>query len=300
MAAPRIGLALGSGIARGWAHIGVLRGLAAAGIVPQAVAGTSMGALVGGAALAGRLDSLEAFARRLTRLRVMSYLDLRLGRPGVIAGERLLETLDAELGDLAIEDLPLPFAAVATDLASGEEVWLRRGRLVEALRASFSLPGIFAPARIEGRWLVDGAMVDPVPVAACRALGAELVIAVDLQADLQGRNRAAGGRLRAAGLDLLAELPSGARAALLGLAGRSADRPSLLGVMAQSLAIAAAQLSRSRRADDPADLLVAPRLGRVGLLDFHRAAEAIAEGQAATERALPALLARLEEAGAPA
>jgi NTE family protein len=300
MAAPRIGFALGSGIARGWAHIGVLRALAAAGIAPAVIAGTSMGALVGGAALAGRLDGLESFARRLTLLRVMSYLDLQLGRPGVIAGERLLETLDAQLGGLAVEDLPLPFAAIATDLATGEEIWLRRGRLLDALRASFSLPGILPPARIEGRWLVDGAMVNPVPVAACRALGADLVVAVDLQSDLAGRSRGAGSRLRARGLDLLAELPGGARAVLLDLAGRHVDRPSLLGVMAQSLAIAAARLSRSQRGDAPADLLISPRLGHVGLLEFHRAAEAIAEGRAAAERALPDLVARLEEAHAPA
>ena len=184
---PMIGVALGGGAARGLAHIGVIRALIAKGLRPQIVAGTSIGAVVGACHAAGRLDSFEDWARRLTRSRVISYLDLSLGGSGLIGGGRLASRLDRELGDLTIDDLSARFAAIATEIGTGHEIWLTRGRLVEALRASYALPGIFAPVRIGGRWLMDGALVNPVPVSAARALGARLVIAVNLNADLFGR-----------------------------------------------------------------------------------------------------------------
>ena len=297
MARPRIGLALGSGIARGWAHIGVIRGLAEAGIEPDLICGTSIGALVGGVQLAGKLDALEAWARQLTTLRMISYLDFQLGHGGMIGGHRLTRTMNDHLGDLAIEALPLPFVALATDLVTGHEVWLRQGPLVDALRASFSLPGLFAPVRTDDRWLVDGAMVNPLPVSVCRAMGAQLVIAVNLHADLIGRNPWPGtGVPRAAGFDLLNELPADAPAregalegALRHIFGRAPDRPSLFGVMVQSLNIMQDRITRSRMAGEPPDVAINPRLGHLGLLEFHRADEAIAEGRKAAERALPEL-----------
>ena len=297
MRRPRIGLALGSGIARGWAHIGVLRGLAEAGIEPDLICGTSIGALVGGVQLAGKLDVLEDWARGLTTLKMISYLDFQLGQGGMIGGHRLARTLADHLGDLAIEALPLPFVALATDLVTGHEVWLSRGRLVDALRASFSLPGLFAPVRSDERWLVDGAMVNPLPVSVCRALGAQLVIAVNLHADLIGRNCGPGtGVPRAAGPDLAGELPAEAagrggliEGALRHVFGRAPDRPSLFGVMVQSLNIMQDRITRSRMAGEPPDVAINPRLGHLGLLDFHRAEEAIAEGRRAVERALPEL-----------
>jgi len=297
MARPRIGLALGSGIARGWAHIGVIRGLAEAGIEPELICGTSIGALVGGVQLAGKLDALEAWARQLTALRIISYLDFQLGQGGMIGGHRLTRAMADHLGDLAIEALPLPFVALATDLVTGHEVWLRQGRLIDALRASFSLPGLFAPVRVDDRWLVDGAMVNPLPVSVCRAMGAQLVIAVNLHADLIGRNRWPGtGVPRAAGFDLLSELPEDApgrgglvEGALRHIFGRAPDRPSLFGVMVQSLNIMQDRITRSRMAGEPPDVAINPRLGHLGLLEFHRADEAIAEGRKAVERALPEL-----------
>jgi len=296
---PRIGLALGSGAARGWAHIGVIRALEAAGVKPDVICGTSIGALVGGVHLAGKLDVLEQWARDLTRLKVMSYLDFQMARGGLISGNRLTENIARHLGDLRIEDLPSPFATIVTDLASGHEVWIRDGNLVEALRISISLPGIFAPARRDGRWLVDGALINPVPVSVCRALGAHIVIAVNLHSDLIGRARSPNADLqREGGIDLQAELAAMEAATgrtsrftsiLQRVFGRSGDVPSMFAVMVQSLNIMLDRVARSRLAGEPPDVLVLPRLGHVGLLEFERADEAITEGMNAVNRALPDL-----------
>ena len=184
---PSIGLALGGGAARGFAHIGVLRVLAANGIVPDVIVGTSIGAVVGGTYAASQLDSLETWARGLTVRNILSYLDVSFSGSGLIGGDHLARQLKEALGDVRIESLPHRFAAIATEFNTGHEIWLTRGRLVDALRASYALPGIFPPVRIGGRWLVDGALVNPVPVSAARALGARVVIAVNLNADLFGR-----------------------------------------------------------------------------------------------------------------
>lgn len=293
---PRIGLALGSGAARGWAHIGVLRALADAGIQPEIVCGTSIGALVGGVYLSGKLDTLEDWARALTKLRMITQLDFKMAGGGMIAGRRLMNILDRNLGETTIESLPLPFTCVATDLLTGHEVWLGDGRLTDALRASFSLPGLFAPVRQDGRWLIDGALVNPLPVSVCRALGAQLVIAVNLHADLIGRARAPESNLpRIAGFDLVEELPSqrrqnnGFTTMLQQVFGREAGAPSLFGVMVQSLNIMQDRITRSRLAGEPPDVAINPRVGHVGLLEFHRAAELIDEGRGATERLIPEL-----------
>src|SRR5919109_2116573 len=181
---PTIGLALGGGAARGFAHIGIIRTLAAKGLKPDVICGTSIGALAGAALATDRLDVFEAWARSLSKRRVLGYLDVSLGGSGLISGARLAARLDLALGDIAIEDLPVRFAAIATEIGTGHEIWLTRGRLADAVRASYTLPGVFAPARVGGRWLVDGALVNPVPVAATRALGARLVVAVNLNAEL--------------------------------------------------------------------------------------------------------------------
>jgi NTE family protein len=287
---------LGSGAARGWAHIGVLRALADAGIQPEIVCGTSIGALVGGVYLSGKLDTLEDWARALTKLRMITQLDFKMAGGGMIAGRRLMNILDRNLGETTIESLPLPFTCVATDLLTGHEVWLGDGRLTDALRASFSLPGLFAPVRQDGRWLIDGALVNPLPVSVCRALGAQLVIAVNLHADLIGRARAPESNLpRIAGFDLVEELPSqrrqnnGFTTMLQQVFGREAGAPSLFGVMVQSLNIMQDRITRSRLAGEPPDVAINPRVGHVGLLEFHRAAELIDEGRGATERLIPEL-----------
>lgn len=293
MKPPRIGLALGGGVARGWAHIGVLRALERAGIRPDIVCGTSIGALVGAVHLAGKLDVLEAWARSLSRLKIVTYLDFRVAGGGMIGGNRLMGAMRQHLGNVAIEDLPVPYTCVATDLVTGHEVWLRSGNLVDALRASISLPGVFSPVELNERWLIDGALVNPLPVSVCRAMGAQMVVAVNLNADLIGRTRAPGQRIpRAAGFDLLNELPIAGQAAPHGLGGwlksvfgREHDAPSLFGVMVQSLNILQDRVTRSRLAGDPPDVSITPRLGHIGLLEFDRADEVIAEGEAAVERA---------------
>ena len=184
---PRIGLALGGGSARGWAHIGIIRELTDAGIAFDVIAGTSIGAVVGACHAAGKLDALETFARGLTRRRVFGLMDLSLSGSSLISGLRLKRRLDRDLGGLSVESLPIPFAAIATELGSGREIRLSHGDLVEAIRASYALPGIFEPLRVDGRFLFDGAMSNPVPVSVCRAMGAEFVIAVSLTSDLDDR-----------------------------------------------------------------------------------------------------------------
>lgn len=304
MARPRIGLALGSGIARGWAHIGVLRALLAAGIRPDVICGTSIGALVGGVYLAEHLDTLEAWVRGLNRLRIARYFDLQFGGGGLIAGRRLTALLHENIGDIAIEDLKSPFACVATELGSGHEIWIQNGSLVEAIRASYALPGVFSPIHLDDQWLVDGALVNPIPVSTCRALGARLVIAVNLNAEIYGKVRAGKGET-SEGLDLYddanghGQMGFGKPVNLMmrQLFGREKNAPSMFSVMVGSLNIIQDRLSRSRLAGDPPDVTIAPKLGDVGLLEFDRAEETIAEGAAAVERALPTLREALRALG---
>ncbi len=297
----RIGLALGSGAARGWAHVGVIRALNEAGVRPEVVCGTSSGAVVGGLYAAGHLDTLESWARQLDRRKVLALFDFSL-RGGLIKARRLLDALGEELGDPRIESLPLRFGAVATDLASGREIWLREGSLLGALRASIALPGLVTPAEIDGRWLVDGGLVNAVPISLCRALGADSVIAVDLNTTLlrrrfkdlaasaarsqdEAEGEAPPGSVRAMLQDFLADV----RGRMGG--GDAEDRaspPSLFDVIASSINIMQARVTRSRMAGDPPELLVTPHLAQLPLLAFDRAAEAIEEGRRAAQRALTA------------
>ncbi|MFQ6017439.1 MAG: patatin-like phospholipase family protein [Kiloniellaceae bacterium] len=299
---PKIGLALGSGIARGWAHLGVLRALERYGVKPDVVAGTSIGAVVGGTYLAGHAETLEAWARGLNKVRMLSYLDFRVRSGGMIGGRHLVDGLERHMGDIRIEDLPTPFIAIATDLVTGHEVWLRKGRLVEAMRSSFSLPGIFEPVKVNGRRLVDGALVNPVPVSACQATGVQMTIAVNLNADIIGKERAADSAVPSvAGFDLLNEIDKGKgsnHSSKLGsltrrMFRREASAPSMFGILISSLSIVQDRITRSRLAGEPPDVHIAPRLGHVGLFEFDRADEIIAEGEAAVERALPDLRAAL-------
>lgn len=292
MSGLEIGIALGSGVARGWAHIGVLRALQRAGITADIVCGTSMGALIGGIHLGGHLDELEEWARGLNKLRLTRLFDFQFGRGGLIAGRRILEIFHPELRERTIESLPRRFACVATELGTGHEVWLQKGNLVEAMRASYALPGIFSPVAIDGRWLLDGALVNPIPVSVCRAFGARLVIAVNLNTGAFGDGIVAVDE----GLEQSEEqgLINGANEApgasfLRQLFSRPNDEPSLLSVMASALNIMQDRLSRSRLAGEPPDVIIAPRLAHIGLLQFDRAAEAIAAGEEAAEQAVPAI-----------
>lgn len=298
---PRIGLALGSGSARGWAHIGVINELTEAGMQPAIISGTSIGAIVGAIHSVGRLEALERWVTGLTRRDVLGYLDLAFSGGGVFDLKRLMEVFQLHFGDLAIEDLDTPFAAVATDLRTGLEVWLRSGPIIDALRASISLPGIFTPVKWGDTWLVDGGLVNPVPVSLCRAMGAELVIAVNLNGDLMGRHLDRSGPVESAeGQELQHSVESGwldrvsagfrDRASLLLSQLRASDgSPGMFDVIATSLNIMQDRITRSRMAGDPADLVLSPRLSQIALLEFDRAADAIHEGRACVRRMLPAI-----------
>jgi NTE family protein len=296
---PLIGLVLGSGAARGFAHIGVIHALTERGITPDIIVGTSIGALVGGCHANNQLDELEQWARSLTLRRIISYLDVRIGGSGLIGGGRLARRLAEAIGATTIEDLPVRFAAIATEVGTGHEIWLTRGSLALAMRASYALPGIFPPVRLGGRWLMDGALVNPVPVTAARAFGARVVIAVNLDADRFAR----GATIASHGSDANDEPspppPGTPRKAFTGLRGMfgverllkrqilTVDaRPGFSTVMVEAFNIMQDRLTRMRLAGDPPDVHITPHIGHIGWLDFHRAAEAIAAGKAATEKAL--------------
>lgn len=261
----KIALALGGGAARGWAHIGVLRALDEAEIEVGMIAGTSIGALVGGCYLAGKLDELETFARSLTMRRIASLLDLTIGGGGLLGGMRLTKRMQEHLEGLMIEDLPKPFVAVASELNSGHEVWIDGGNLITALRASYALPGIFEPVKCNNRTLIDGALVNPVPVSVCRAYEQPLVMAVNLQYDVFGRSAVV--KHRASELpDSLAEPP------------KDHHKVGLTSVMVQAFNIIQDRISRARLAGDPPDLALHPRVNEIGLSEFHKAGEAIDRG----------------------
>lgn len=298
----KIGLALGGGVARGWSHIGVLHALLEAGIVPDIVAGTSIGAVVGGCFSADKLAELETFARSLNRRRVFGYLDFNLAGSGLITGQRLGDTLHEALGDIAFSDLETRFVAVATEIGTGHEIWLSQGPLVDAIRASYALPGIFKPVRVNNRWLFDGALVNPVPISVCRALGARYVIAVNLNFDLTSRGTlapqvesisapsgaASGGGEAADSPDNLPGNGQGAKRLIQRqLFGRSADHgPGISTVVVDAFNIVQDRIARSRLAGDPPDAMISPRLHGIGLFDFHRAEELIERGRQSVAREL--------------
>ena len=291
----KIGLALGGGSARGWAHIGVLRALQEAGIHPDIVAGTSIGAVVGGCYVAGELEALEQFARDLTRRRVLGFLDFNFSGSGLITGQRLRSVLDVRLKDALMERLPKRFVAVATEIGTGHEVWLSRGRLVDAMRASYALPGIFRPVKIDGRWLFDGALVNPVPVSVCRALGARYVIAVNVNADSCGHGTVVPQMEMVAAAEEVMPVPSESVTYGIGgmrnllkrqFFGRSDTGPGISRVMVEAFNIVQDRIARSRLAGDPPDVVISPRLPQFGLFDFHQADALIKGGMLAAQREL--------------
>ena len=302
--ARKIGIALGSGSARGWSHIGVIRSLLEAGIPIDIACGASVGALVAGSLVAGFLDPLDRWARRLNWSHIIGFMDVMIPRSGLVEGEKISGYLREVLSDPMIENLPVPFAAVATDLKTGKEVWLREGSLIDAVRASMSLPGIFTPFGRNGQWLVDGGLVNPVPVSLCRSMGADIVVAVNLNSDIMGKPR----------LRRMADPPSNGRnevspraqgrwAAFLNQTAKKGNLtlfrqlfqeqpgrgPTLFDVMATSVKIMQDAITRQRLLDDPPDILVRPKLADIGLMEFNRAEESIEEGKRAMDLMIPML-----------
>jgi NTE family protein len=306
-----IGLVLGAGAARGWAHIGVLHELKELGLAPNIVVGASIGAVVGGCFAAGRLAELEAFTKSLTKRSVLGLMDVSFSGGGLLGGARLRNRLEQVFAGAKIEDLPIRFAAVATELGSGNEIWLTRGALIDALRASYALPGVFEPVRWGGRWLIDGALVNPVPVTLARALGADKVIAVNIISDALGRaatlrdpheldaaeeaaqEEAVAAEARVAFIDALG-MRSGASLLRRQFTRSGAGAPSIASVMIDAFNITQDRVTRSRLAGDPPDVMITARLGKIGLFEFHRAEELIALGREATRRAVDDLRQHIE------
>lgn len=289
----KIGIALGSGAARGWAHIGVIQALAANGIHPDIVCGTSAGALVGGAYVAGHLDALEEWLRSLNRAAVAKFFDLSLTSGGLIAGKRIINFFSKRFGDFEIESLPIPYAAVATELATGHEIWFRTGSMLDAVRASISVPGIFEPFHLNGCWYVDGGIVNPVPVSTCRALGADIVISVNLNKIPVGqpanhfqRKLTVQPTPEAMVTDpphnlpyrLAQDLKDRVGEALSQIWRGGRNKPGLFYVLNNSAYFMQERITRSRLACDPPDITLAPRVEEIGFMDFHRVAEAIEIG----------------------
>ncbi len=310
---PRTGgvaLALGGGVAKGWAHIGVLRAFEEAEVPISMIAGTSIGALVGGCYIAGKLDELEKFARELTWTSVIRYMDFTFSGTGLISGQRLAARMAEHLHGIRIEHLDTPFVSVCTDISTGHEIWLHDGPMIEAIRASYALPGVFAPVSHNGRLLVDGALVNPVPVSACRSYEPDVVIAVDLNSDAFGR----GTVIRASHYDPpVVEKPKQAESSwkaffratdhqhisgaekprartLFDPQIRPQSRLGVTGVMIEAFNIIQDRISRARLAGDPPDYMIRPRLQGVGLADFHRADDAIRIGYVEAKRRIAELV----------
>ena len=290
-----IGLALGSGSSRGWAHIGILASLAEHGIHPDVVCGTSIGALVAASYVAGNIEKLETWTRSLTRLETAKFFEISSSLRGFVDTERFSRFVNEYVAsdELNADDVDKRFGAVSTDLASGREVWFTDGSLVKAVWASISLPGLFPAIRHDDRWVVDGGLVNPVPVSVCRALGADLVVAVNLNGDIVGKH------LKRAGHKPEPEHGIGSRITDLVREytdaffpdGRESEQPpGLFDAIASAINITQDRITRSRMAGDPPDILLSPRLSHIGLLEFFRAREAIDEGKRCAEKAIPEIM----------
>lgn len=298
---PMIGLALGSGSARGWSHIGILEALMEEGIKPDIICGCSIGAFVGSAYIADKLDYLKEWVLSLTKTKIIKLLDVTLSQGGLVQGHLILEFLKEIHGDKHISDYPLPFTAIATDLMTGREIWLQNGIMREAVRASISIPGIFTPFKIGQQWLLDGGLVNPVPVSACRALGAEVIIAVNLNGDLIGKMSMAPevnnsvSQSKKFAQELLEKLPDQIPKSIRDNVSHlipkflqpDAETPGYFEVLLNSLNIMQDRITRSRLAGDPPQVMLMPHLSNFSLMDFHRADEAIKEGRECIKQSLP-------------
>lgn len=293
---PKIGLALGSGASRGWSHIGILKALLKEGIEPDIICGTSVGAMIGASYLTGNLEKLEEWVLGSTRTDVLKFFNIRFSQAGLVDSDRFNRFLYDYVAapEINIEDLPKRYAAIATDLDNGREVWFREGTLARAVRASMALPGLYPSVNIEQRWLVDGGLVNPVPVTTCRALGADIVIAVNLNSDIVGKNSPR--RVVAPpepesdeSRSMLQNLKQATRDysnSIFAHHDKPEDAPRLFFAITNAINIVQDRITRSRLAGDPAEVVLSPRLAHIGMLEFHHAPEAIAEGESCVQRAL--------------
>ncbi len=293
--AQKIGLVLGAGVARGWSHIGALRRLESLGIKPDIVCGCSVGALVGASYVTGHLDALQKLVRSLTRTRVLRYMDFSISGAGLIEGRWVMKFFEDNIDDTSIEAAGIKFATVATELSTGREAWLTTGSIIDAVRASIAVPGLITPLMINDRWLVDGALVNPLPVSLCRALGADVIIGVSLNGDLIGAPPTTT-RLTETATKPVAPQSTWLRFWASGASSNdqpvipapsSSDRPGYIDIIGDSFFLVQAFISRVRLAADPVDLLITPDISHIGLMDFHRGEECIAAGEAAVDAVKP-------------
>ncbi len=288
----KIGLALGSGSSRGWSHIGVINALTDQGIVPDIICGTSIGSLVGASYVSNNLEKLEEWVRSLTRFELARFFEINLSLNGFVDIERLHHFLNKYVADdhSLIGDLDKQYAAVATDLETGREIWLSQGSVLEAVWSSIALPGLFPAIKNNNKWLIDGGLVNPVPVSVCRALGADIVIAVNLNGDILGKNfqKPANIIKQDTGVvDTITNMFTEYSASIFSTSNAEEQPPGLFDAIAGSVNITQDRITRSRMAGDPPDILLAPKLSHIGLLEFHRADEAIDEGKECVRRMLP-------------
>ena len=290
---PRIGLALGSGASRGWSHIGVIKALLAEGIEPDVVCGTSVGAIIGGSYVAGNLAKLEDWVLGSSRSDVLRFFDIKLSKSGFVDTKRLTWFLNNYVAteNQRIEDAPVKYAAVSTDLDTGREVWFTKGGVADAVRASMAMPGLFPAVRKDERWLVDGGLVNPIPVNVCHALGADIVIAVNLIRGVAGRHSNADEEAAPPTEDngVLSNIKQQARVysnSIFPNRDKKNEAPGLFYAIAHSVNIFQDRITRSRLAGDPADVLLSPKVSHIGMLEFHRAAEAIEAGELCVRNSL--------------
>lgn len=297
---PKIGIALGSGSARGWAHIGVLRALEEMGIHPDIVAGCSVGSIVGAAYAAGNLERLEQETLSFSKLDLVRFFDMNSSLNGFVHRERLEQFFTEAVcaKDQSIESLERKFSTVATYLGSGREMWFTEGRVIDAIMASISLPGIFAPFSYQDQWLVDGGLVNPVPVSLCRAMGAEIVIAVNLNGAIAQRHFQPQASANPSSESKKAKIEDDSpKAALANVAASLRDysaalfnpnklmpAPNLIEALAGSINIMQDKITRSRMAGDPPDILLVPKLSDISMLEFYRAQDAINAGRESVQR----------------
>lgn len=299
----KIGLALGSGSARGWAHIGVIKALEEAGIVVDCVAGTSIGALIAAIYASGNFDKLEQAALELNRKEILSFSDIILSKSGIIDGRKIANLIEPYVLKTAMESLPLPLGIVATNIVTGQEVVIREGDIVEAIRASFSLPGIFTPVQKDGHNLVDGGLVNPVPVSTVKDMGADFIIAVDLNNVVEAetdqnesittetskpKNALSSVEKMASAVNEKLRFIKFSKAGFIGLRNMNDSAPSIFQVLMGSLRIMKRRIVHLNLEADPPDILIQPNLGHINLFDFHNAEEIIAEGYEATKKKLAA------------
>jgi NTE family protein len=288
----KIGLALGSGSSRGWSHIGIIRSLAEEGIEPSIICGTSVGSLVGASYVADNIDKLEDWACSLTKFEAAKFFDINSSLNGFVDIERFHRFLNDYVANdkLLIEDCEKQYAAVATDLDTGTEVWLSEGSIIQAVWASISLPGLFPAIKNNDRWLVDGGLVNPVPVSVCRAMGADIVIAVNLNGDIVGKHRKLAKNDVKTKNGVAGKITDLVREYSGGIFQNNTDvddgSPGLFDAIAGSINITQDRITRSRLAGDPPDIMLSPKLSHIGLLETYRAREAISEGEKCVQRML--------------